>query len=63
VMLNIFVVKPSRMNPQMNIDDKIWQIWHFILCQEHDAIRYGAGCYGTPCRNHSIRKPSSRGDA
>jgi hypothetical protein len=26
VMLNIFVVKPSRMNPQMNIDDKIWQI-------------------------------------
>jgi hypothetical protein len=38
----------------MNSDDETLQMWHFILCREHDAIRNDAGCNGTQCRKFTI---------
>jgi hypothetical protein len=38
-----FVAKPSRISLHINTyvcsGDEAWQMWHFVLCQERDAIK------------------------
>jgi hypothetical protein len=50
----IFAAKHSPINHYMNSNDEMWQMLHFVLCQELDAIKDDIGCTGTPCRKHYI---------
>jgi hypothetical protein len=49
-----FVAKPYHINLHNNSGDEAWQMWHSVLCQEHDVNKDGVGCTGTPFREHNL---------
>jgi hypothetical protein len=53
--LALLLFKPSRISAHMSNDTETRQMWHFVLCQEHDAIKDDVGCTGTPCETQDLR--------